>query len=221
MYQCAEFGERLHGIIIVVKANDPRLSEGALKDYLKPVRDILRKNGIAPITVVTYRNKLDTEEECKEVLYEASAATGSSPGLTFFVSPYSKHKQQRDPDIERMVIDIMHYALMTAERAVKTMKQKEKNRQEVEMMRAPEGVSISGQVAPDSADVSVEIFPRFLQKEYQWSTINAKTASSQLANDDITSVKLLAMCWKTAQERFPIGMKKMIEKELRKRGMIP
>ncbi|KAJ7392862.1 hypothetical protein OS493_010523 [Desmophyllum pertusum] len=43
MHQCPEFGQRLHGIIIVVKANDPRLSEGALKDYLKPVRDILRK----------------------------------------------------------------------------------------------------------------------------------------------------------------------------------
>ena len=45
--QCPAFGQRLHGIIIVVKANDPRLTEGALKDYLKPVRDVLRKNGIA------------------------------------------------------------------------------------------------------------------------------------------------------------------------------
>ena len=30
------FANRLHGIIIVVKANDPRLREGAFKDYLKP-----------------------------------------------------------------------------------------------------------------------------------------------------------------------------------------
>ena len=44
--QCPAFGQRLHGIIIVVMANDPRLTEGALKDYLKPVRDVLRKNGI-------------------------------------------------------------------------------------------------------------------------------------------------------------------------------
>ncbi|KAJ7392868.1 hypothetical protein OS493_010529 [Desmophyllum pertusum] len=119
-----------------------------------------------------------------------------------------------------MVFDIVHYALMTAERAVKIMKQKEKNRQEDEMMRALDGVSISGQVAPDSADASVEMFLRFLQKEYQWSTISVKTASSQLANDDITSVRLMAMCWRTAQERFPIDMKKIIEIELRKRGMI-
>ena len=42
---CPEFASKLHGIIIVVMANDPRLREGALKDYLKPVRDILRKKG--------------------------------------------------------------------------------------------------------------------------------------------------------------------------------
>lgn len=45
MHQSTEFKQRMHGIIIVVKANDPRLGEGALRDYLKPVRDILRKTG--------------------------------------------------------------------------------------------------------------------------------------------------------------------------------
>lgn len=67
---------------------------------------------------------------------------------------------------------------------------------------------------------SVEVFLCFLQKEYQWSTNSVKTISSQLAKDDITSVGLLAMCWKEAQERFPIGMRRMIDKELRKRDMI-
>ena len=52
MHQTPAFEQRLHGIIIVVKANDPRLGEGALKDYLKPVRDILRKTGIV-FTILT------------------------------------------------------------------------------------------------------------------------------------------------------------------------
>ena len=39
------FDQRLHSIILVVKANDPRLQEGALKDYLNPVRQILRPIG--------------------------------------------------------------------------------------------------------------------------------------------------------------------------------
>ena len=45
LHPCPEFGSKLHGIIIVVMANDPRLTEGALKDYLKPVRDVLRRKG--------------------------------------------------------------------------------------------------------------------------------------------------------------------------------
>ena len=45
LHPCPEFASKLHGIIIVVKANDPRLREGALKDYLKPVRDVLRRKG--------------------------------------------------------------------------------------------------------------------------------------------------------------------------------
>jgi len=220
MHQKTQFGQRMHGIIIVVKANDPRLREGALRDYLKPIRDMLRKTGIAPITVVTHRDKLKNEEKCKDALDEASAATGSSTSHTFFVWNYTKENKERNPEIEKMAFDILHYALMTAERAVKIMKQKEKNKQEDEMMKGLEAVTVSRQVAPDSQEASVEVFLRFLQKEYQWSTNSVKTISSQLAKDDITSVRLLAMCWKEAQERFPIGMRKMIDKELRKRDMI-
>lgn len=57
-----------------------------------------------------------------------------------------------------MAFDILHYALMTAERAVKIMKQKEKNKQEDEMMKALEGVTFSGQVAPDSKDGNLYLF---------------------------------------------------------------
>ena len=45
LHPCPEFASKLHGVIIVVMANDPRLREGALKDYLQPVRDILRRKG--------------------------------------------------------------------------------------------------------------------------------------------------------------------------------
>ena len=108
--------------------------------------------GIAPITVVTHRDTLKTEDDCKDALDEASAATGSSTSHTFFVWNYTKENKERNPAIEKMAFDILHYALMTAERAVKIMKQKEKNRKEDEMMKALGGVTVSGQVAPDSAD---------------------------------------------------------------------
>ena len=39
------FANQLHGVILVVKANDPWLSDGRFKNYLKPVRDILHQKG--------------------------------------------------------------------------------------------------------------------------------------------------------------------------------
>ena len=45
LHPCPPFANRLHGVIIIVKANDPRLREGALRDYLKPVRRILQRIG--------------------------------------------------------------------------------------------------------------------------------------------------------------------------------
>ena len=45
LYQKPEIWQRMHGIIMVVKANDPRLSEGVLRDYLTPIREILRETG--------------------------------------------------------------------------------------------------------------------------------------------------------------------------------
>ena len=108
--------------------------------------------GIGPITVVTHRDTLDTEEECENALFEASAATGSSPSQTFFMTNYTKDNRERNPETERMIFDILHYALLTAEQAVKIMKQQQKNKEEDEMMHALEGTSISGHVPPDSAD---------------------------------------------------------------------
>ena len=61
-----------------------------------------------------------------------------------------------------MTFDILHYALLTAEKAVKFMKQKQRNKEEEEeeeMMRSLEGTSVSGQVSPDSADGNYNSFP--------------------------------------------------------------
>lgn len=48
----APFEEWLHGVILVVKANDIRLENGSLEKYLKPVRDILRNVGKADYFVL-------------------------------------------------------------------------------------------------------------------------------------------------------------------------
>ena len=113
---------------------------------------LLSQKGIAPITVVTHRDKVTNKEECENALYEASAATVSSPSHTFFESNYTKNNSKRNPETERMTFEILHYAMLTAESAMKIMKQKQRNEEEDEMMRALEGTNVSGQVAPDSAE---------------------------------------------------------------------
>ena len=78
---------------------------------------------------------------------------------------YTEDNRDRNPETEKTVFDILNCALMNAELAVrvKIMKQKEKDKQGGEMMKALEGVIVSGQVAPDSADgnfsVCVFFFP--------------------------------------------------------------
>ena len=47
-----------------------------------------------------------------------------------------------------------------------------------------------------------------------------KVVVKKLSEDDVTSVRLLAECWTDVQAHFSFGMKKMVEKEVRNRGMI-
>ena len=69
----------------------------------------------------------------------------------------------------------------------------------------------------------VEVFLRHLQNEHKgnhWSTSSLKEVLNKLTKDDVTSVRLLAMCWSDVQAHFPLGMKKTVEKELKSRNMI-
>ena len=75
-------------------------------------------------------------------------------------------------------------------------------------------------IFPFIVSASVEVFLRLLQKEYQWSTNSLKEVLKKLNKDDVTSVKLLASCWSDVQAYFPLGIKRMVEKELRQRNMI-
>ena len=68
-----------------------------------------------------------------------------------------------------MIFNILHYALLTAERAVKIMKQRLRN-EEDEMMRTPEGINVSRQVALHSADGNrfANSWVKLLQRHITW-----------------------------------------------------
>lgn len=117
----------------------------------------LSLTGIAPITVVTHCDELKSEKEKEEALEDAYKATSSSPSNTFLTWNYTKDNTERNPEIERMTFDILHYALITAEKAVKQMKSRERNEREDDMMSALEGMSVSGPDSPDG-NTSVPIY---------------------------------------------------------------
>ena len=68
---------------------------------------------------------------------------------------------------------------------------------------------------------SVQVFLRFLQNEYEWSSNSVKAVVNKLSKVDVTTVSLLPMCWRDVQAHFPFGMRRMVEKELKNRNMIP
>ena len=79
---------------------------------------------------------MNSKEEYDHAFSQASAATGSSSDHTFFVSNYTKDNSKRNPQTERMIFDILHCALLTAERAVKAMKERKKEDDEAALASA-------------------------------------------------------------------------------------
>ena len=66
----------------------------------------------------------------------------------------------------------------------------------------------------------MQVFLRFLQNEYQWSTNGMTEVLKKLSKDDINTISALGMCWNDVQAHFPTGMRRMVEKELKRRNMI-
>ena len=99
--------------------------------------------GISPITVVTHRDKVD-DSECEEALDLASAATGSPRSHTFFVMNYCEEITERNFDTEEFVFDILHFALVTAERYVKIAKQQQRNKEEDDLAEAMQSTHVGG-----------------------------------------------------------------------------
>ena len=47
-----------------------------------------------------------------------------------------------------------------------------------------------------------------------------KEVFKKLSKDDVTTISLLGMCWSDVQAHFPTAMRRMVEKELKRRNMI-
>jgi len=120
------FTDRIHGAILIIKADDPRLRDDKMAQYLKLPRNFLRNTGISVVTLVTHADKLD--ENGKQLALDlASKATGSPINQTFLISNYIVDDCEPNPDTEAQVIRVLQYVLVSAERFVKLSKQRAKN----------------------------------------------------------------------------------------------
>ena len=73
------------------------------------------------------------EEGDKETAFDmASWATGSSSERTFFIANYTHEKNELSSVVERTALDVLDFALLSAERFIRIRKQREKYQMERE-----------------------------------------------------------------------------------------
>ena len=85
------------------------------------------------MTVITYLDKLKDENDKENAFDMASWATGSSSERTYFIANYTHEKSEESIVVERTALDILDFALLSAERFIRIKKQREKNQMEREI----------------------------------------------------------------------------------------
>ena len=79
------------------------------------------------MTVITYLDKIKNDGEKENAFDTASWATGSSSERTYFIANYTKENCKESVAMKRTALDVLDFALMSAERFIQIRKQREKN----------------------------------------------------------------------------------------------
>lgn len=198
-----------HAVIFVVKANDPRLKDGKYKDTLQKIREHFREDGYAPVTVITYLDKLKTDEDKEDAFEQASWATGSSSERTYFIANYLHANDKKSDVVDRAALDILDSVLLSAERFIRIRKQREKNKMEREAMAGGATTGVE----------TVEQFFARLQKKNNWTDQGKiKAVLEYLKTEEIKTVKVFKDMWEDIKSDMPLslGMKIALEEEMRR-----
>lgn len=132
-------------------------------------------SGYAPVTVITFLDELEREgrkaqkkqeelEKRKEDAFDrASSAAGSSSERTFFIANYTDEQKQTSMTVERTALDVLDFALLSAERFIQIRKQKEKNQMERELAGGKELI-----ISVYKGCIQIFIFGYFIAKNSKW-----------------------------------------------------
>ncbi|EDO45222.1 predicted protein [Nematostella vectensis] len=200
---CSRFSDRVHAVIFVVQAKDTRLTDQTYLTRMKKIRDHLRFEGHAPVTVITCEDKVKSTKERETAFQEASAATGSPRDRTYFITNYTyENKDKELQATEKMALNIVDTVLMSAERFVKIKKL--------------QGLKGGGGGSGSTGDEEVSRFLQRLKAEHDWDPAKVKSALDFLAEQEITTVGALRECWEGVKGslELTIGMKGVITRAL-------
>lgn len=111
--------------------------------------------GYAPVTALTFLDKLTAEEKETDATYKmAQRTTGSSRQTTFFITNYTTRKHDKTScEVDRAAFDILDSALVSAERFIQFRMQREQNQLE-------KGVVVEGSTLYFSVLIALLTKPR-------------------------------------------------------------
>lgn len=78
--------------------------------------------------MITFLDKLKTEEEKEEVFDKASMVTGSSGERTYFIANYTNGNAVQSNEVDLLALEILDSVLLFAEKFILVRKQQEKIR---------------------------------------------------------------------------------------------
>ena len=136
--------------------------------------------------MITFLDKLKTEEEKEEVFDKASMATGSSGERTYFIANYTNGNAVQSNEVDLLALEILDSVLLFAEKFILVRKQLEKNKMDREVMA--KGRTFCGETEPNNRlNPFLEAFPPYSGiKYYPFLRFQSKTVSSDSLVDIIS-----------------------------------
>ncbi|XP_070550188.1 uncharacterized protein [Ptychodera flava] len=158
----------------------------------------MRPKGIAPITILTHKDKLleENPDKLQEAVERASTATGSSLTHTFFITNYIGTEDQ-NPDIELDVCKVLNFALAMGERYVKFAKHDEKKEKEV--------TSRLEEMELGERSKTIRDFFDELRSKHSLSAEKVQQIVSTLEQNGIKNASALKATWKTTKTRLTLS----------------
>ncbi|KAH3744315.1 Interferon-induced protein 44 [Pelomyxa schiedti] len=108
--------DRIHAVIWVMKATDPRLANNQFVRPLEIPRKWFQMLGIAPVVVITHEASITLQLQRDIIASYAASACGSHPSDVFFISNYAADQDCTNDKTDLIVMRILNSTILAAQR---------------------------------------------------------------------------------------------------------